>query len=98
VLIVAGQFEVDPADRDTFLEGRQDAMRRSRDEPGCITYVFSADPLEPGIVHLFERWESKAALADHLAANRAQPQPPTVPVVASEIAQYEISAVGALGS
>ena len=98
MLIVAGQFEVDPADRDEFLRGRQEAMRRSRDEPGCITYVFSADPLEPRLVHLFECWESKAALADHLAANRAQPQRPSVPVVASEILQYEVASVGSLGS
>jgi quinol monooxygenase YgiN len=98
VLIVAGQFQLDPADRDRFLKEREDTMRRSRSEPGCITYVFSADPLEPGMVHLFERWESKSALADHLAANKAHPQPPTVPVVASEIRQYEIAGIGALGS
>jgi quinol monooxygenase YgiN len=98
VLIVAGRFEVDPADRDRYLAGREEAMRRSRSEPGCITYVFSPDPLESGVVHLYERWESKEALADHLAANRAAPAPPEVPVVSAEIAQYEIANIGPVGS
>ena len=99
MIIVAGTFEVDPAERDAFLAGRDEGMRRSRAEPGCISYVFSADPIEPGRVHLFERWESKDALGAHLAAAQvAGPQPAGVAVRAAEILQYEISAVGPLGS
>ncbi len=74
-------------------------MRTSRSEPGCITYVFSADPIEPGRVHLFERWESKEALAAHLAAMRAAPRPAdAVPILEAEVKQYEIAAVGPVGS
>jgi quinol monooxygenase YgiN len=81
-------------------------MRTSRAEPGCIDYVFSADPLDDTRVVLFERWEDKASLAAHLAAMRAaRPQDgsraaaaPAVKVSSSEIAQYEISATGPVGS
>jgi quinol monooxygenase YgiN len=99
VIIVAGHFVVDPAQRDEFLASRADVTRTSRSEAGCITYAFSPDPLDPGRVLLFERWESKAALADHLAALRERPRPEGgVEVRESEVQQYEISAVGPVGS
>jgi quinol monooxygenase YgiN len=99
MIIVAGTFEMDPEQREAFLDNSEAGMRRSRSEPGCISYVFSADPLEPGRVYLFERWESKDALLTHLAAMKtAGPQPPVVPLRSVEVQQYEISAVGPVGS
>jgi quinol monooxygenase YgiN len=99
MLIVAGIFEVDPAQRDDFLRSREDAMRASRAEPGCITYVFSADPLEPDLVHLFERWESKDALAGHIAGLQRKARPADdVSTVVREIQQYEIASFGPVGS
>jgi quinol monooxygenase YgiN len=99
VIIVAGHFVVDPGQREEFLRGRAEVMQASRSEAGCITYAFSPDPLDPGRVLLFERWESKAALAGHLAALRQRPRPADgVEVRESEVQQYEISAVGPVGS
>ena len=74
MLIIAGTFEVDPARRGEFIAGREAGMREARAEAGCIDYVLSADPLEPGRVYLFERWESKEHLAPHLARMRV-PRP-----------------------
>ena len=101
MLIIAGTFEVDPARRDEFIAGREAGMRESRAEAGCIDYVMSADPIEPGRVYLFERWESKEHLAPHLArvsAPPASPDPAAVPVFAADLQQYEIAAVGPIGS
>jgi quinol monooxygenase YgiN len=99
VIIVAGHLVVDAEQREQFLHSRADIMRTSRSEAGCITYAFSPDPLDPGRVLLFERWDSKAALADHLAALRQQPHPQDrVEVRESDVQQYEISAVGPVGS
>ncbi|HEY1644231.1 MAG TPA: putative quinol monooxygenase [Streptosporangiaceae bacterium] len=99
MIIVAGHFVVDPGQREEFLRGRAEVMQASRSEAGCITYAFSPDPLDPGRVLLFERWESKAALAGHLAALRQRPRPADgVEVRESEVQQYEISAVGPVGS
>jgi quinol monooxygenase YgiN len=63
--IIAGVFEVDPADREAWLASREPLVRRSRAEPGCITYVFAPDPIEPGVVQLFERWADEEALEAH---------------------------------
>jgi hypothetical protein len=74
-------------------------MAASRAEPGCITYAFTGDPIELGRVLLFERWESKAALATHLEAMRSGPRPGNdIEVRGAEILQYEIGEVGPLGS
>jgi quinol monooxygenase YgiN len=99
MLIVAGSFEVAPERRAEFIAGREDGMRRSQAEPGCIEYVFTADPLVPSRVHLFERWESKEHLATHLAGLQSASAPAdAVPVLSAEVLQYEISAVGPVGS
>lgn len=99
MLIVAGFFDVDPGQRDEFIRGREDLMRASRGEPGCVTYAFSADPIDPGRVLLFERWESKGELATHLEVLRSGPRPGgDVKILGAEVQQYEISEVGPVGS
>jgi hypothetical protein len=50
-------------------------MRASRAEAGCLEYTFSADPIEPHRVLLFERWESQADLDAHLNGMGAGPRP-----------------------
>jgi quinol monooxygenase YgiN len=100
MLIVAGYMDVEPAARDEFLAGRVAGMTSSRAEPGCLDYVLSPDPIDPGRVRLFERWESKEALGVHLAkmaGSQSQSSGPS-PVKAVELLQYEISATGPLGS
>jgi quinol monooxygenase YgiN len=74
MLIVAGHFEVDPADRDAFLAGRVEAMRSTRTEAGCLEYVMSADPLDPTRVMLFERWADQAAFDAHMAGVAKAPK------------------------
>ena len=98
MIIVAGYFRVAPADRAAFIENRRATMVRSRGEQGCHVYVVSADPLDPGLAHLYERWETEEDLAAHAAANRANPRPPDgIPVLESELLRYEIAQVSPLG-
>jgi len=99
MLIVAGHFDVDPSDRDAFIEDRVEAVKASRAEQGCITYAFSADPVEPGRVLLFERWEDKPSLAAHLEGLRSAPQARRdIKILGVEVQQYEVGEVGPVGS
>ncbi len=99
MVIVAGIFEVDPEQRDAFLAGRVDRMRTSRAEPGCLEYTFSADPLDPGRVLLYERWARQEDLDAHLAAAPASPASPGVEVVprSASIVVYDIAGERPLG-
>jgi quinol monooxygenase YgiN len=98
VVIVGGSFEVDPGQRDAFLTERHEVMRTSRAEPGCLEYTFSADPLDPGRVVLFERWESQRALDDHLVRLRAAPaQDRAVAATKASILIYDVVAERPVG-
>jgi quinol monooxygenase YgiN len=103
MLIVSGNFEVDPAQREDFLAARLEAMVTSRAEAGCIDYVLSADPVEPSRVVLFERWESQEALDAHLARLRAPKEadggttPAGPPPLSVSIALYDVAGERPLG-
>jgi quinol monooxygenase YgiN len=74
MLIVAGTFDVDPGERDAFLEGRLEAMRTTRGEPGCLEYALSADPVDPSRVMLFERWADQESFDGHMKAVQSAPR------------------------
>jgi quinol monooxygenase YgiN len=71
MVIVGGTFLVDPDQREQFLAERHGLIRTSRGESGCLEYVFSADPIDPSRVVLFERWTNQEALDAHIADLRA---------------------------
>jgi quinol monooxygenase YgiN len=73
MVIVGGTFEMAPHQREEFIASRHEMMRASRAETGCLDYTFCADPIEPGRVILFERWESQSDLDAHLSGMRAGP-------------------------
>lgn len=62
MLIIAGQARVAEADRDAYVTAFFDLVDRGRQSAGCLNVVISADPLDPGRVNIFERWESQEAL------------------------------------
>jgi quinol monooxygenase YgiN len=40
-------------------------VQASREEPGCLEYSYAEDVLEPGLIHVNERWIDRAALNEH---------------------------------
>jgi quinol monooxygenase YgiN len=76
MLLITGTIRL-PADR---IAAARPAMRAmvtaSRAEDGCIAYAYAEDVLEPGLIHVIERWRDRAALdrhfaTEHIAAWRA---------------------------
>ena len=98
MVIVAGVFNVEPARRDEFLRFRRAGIHATRLEQGCLDYVFTADPDDPGVVRLFERWESAEDLAAHLAVLGQRPAPPpdAPAMLGADIQRYEIASFGPL--
>ena len=98
MVIVAGWMDVAEEERDAFLASRLEAMLKTRDEPGCLEYVFSPDPINPRRVRLFELWGSRADLDVHLGVMRARPAPAqTIAVIERSVEVYETSAAESLG-
>jgi len=95
VIIVAGTFDMAPADRGRYLDSKEARVATTRNETGCIEYGFSADAYEAGRVRLIERWETMDDLAAHVRGMQA-PSPsdgPPVVVEASDVIVYEASPV-----
>ena len=99
MIIVAGYFEVDPEERGTFLESRQEVIARSRLEKGCLEYTFSADSSDSSRVRVFEVWESAQRL-DHHLEHRVPASKETKQVTprARELYRYEVGSFGPLRS
>jgi quinol monooxygenase YgiN len=92
VLIVAGHLVVDPTDRDTFVASCAEAVAAARRADGCLDFALSPDPLAPGRVNVFERWDSAEALA---AFRGSGPDDDTgARILAAEVARYAVTAVG----
>jgi quinol monooxygenase YgiN len=90
MVIVAGWIDVDASQRDHYLVARREAMLASRDEPGCIDYVLSLDPIHPGRVRLFECWRTREDLDEHLKVFRSRPPAQSFRVNAREVNIYEV--------
>ena len=68
MLVIAGTFDVEPSDRDAFLEAAKAVMAETLKEEGCHVYCFTPDISDPGVVHIFEKWESEDHLGPHMKA------------------------------
>jgi quinol monooxygenase YgiN len=66
-IIIAGSIDLaDPRRRDEALEKARVLQQKTRDEePGCLAYVFSADPCVEGRLVVHELWRDEASLAAH---------------------------------
>lgn len=76
MIIVAGTQRLHPADLEALRETAKATIAATRAETGCIVYSFAEDLSEPGLVRIYEEWESRDDLArhgksDHIAAWRA---------------------------
>lgn len=98
-VIVIGRFEIDPARREEFLQGRVPMQEATRREPGCLCYAASADPLEPGVINMMELWATRADFDLHLQVlARRSPEELAalrrIPLLGGRITQYEVASSG----
>jgi quinol monooxygenase YgiN len=64
-IVILGELEFEPGDRDLWLSHTADLVKATNEEPGCRRYRISASPLSPDGVLFFEWYESAEALAEH---------------------------------
>jgi quinol monooxygenase YgiN len=86
IVIYAGTITLDPAVRDQYLALRIEQMRRYRAQPGTLGYSITADPVDPGLVNVFECYEDEAALAAHQAVHLRNLD---VPVIRYDLYRYD---------
>ena len=67
MIVVSGQFRFPPARVADAREAMDRVVTATRAENGCLAYSYAEDVLDPGLIRVFEKWESRAALDAHFA-------------------------------
>jgi quinol monooxygenase YgiN len=65
MIVVQGRARVHADDMAALREAAAAMVPATRAEPGCLAYAYSEDLLEPGVIHVTERWRDDAALEAH---------------------------------
>ena len=73
----------DPADAPRVAELLRECGRRSRQEPGCVSYDAFHSQADPRLFMLIERWESEQAWQTHREGDAVQEiyLPQVIPLV-----------------
>jgi quinol monooxygenase YgiN len=99
MLVVAGHLRIDASRRKDAIAASRAAMQATRQEPGCISYAFSADLEDESLFHVFEEWEDQAALDAHFQRPHMaefSKSIATLGVREMHIQRYAVSRVGPL--
>jgi len=94
MIILAGTIRIAAGQRAAALPSVQALVQATRNEPGCITYVFACDVFDDHLLHIFEVFEDDLALAAH----RASPHMaewraawPRLGIGERDMSQYDVS-------
>lgn len=66
MIVVSGGVKLQAGRREQAAEVVRRVVEPTRDEHGCISYTFFTGIEDPDYLHVFEEWESEAALDAHL--------------------------------
>lgn len=65
MIVFTGTIDIDPEQRDVFVEAVRKATPLVRGEAGCESFAFSADLEDENRFHLSEQWADEETLAAH---------------------------------
>ncbi|SDA31843.1 putative quinol monooxygenase [Sphingomonas sp. NFR15] len=76
MLLIAGTIRLPAENVAAARDAIAAVVTATRAEDGCLEYRFAEDVLDPGLIHITERWRDRAALdahfgTPHIAAWRA---------------------------
>jgi quinol monooxygenase YgiN len=100
MLIIAGEFRMQPGTRDQFFEAVAPMVRDTLTEPGCRAYAFTPDLDDDDLIRLWELWDDEDSLAGHFASAHMaawQERSAALPVVSRDITKYTVTDASPLG-
>jgi quinol monooxygenase YgiN len=71
MIIITGSITASAATIDDLLAGSLEHVRRSREEPGCLSHGVALDVENPLRLVFFEQWADMAAVKTHFAVPAA---------------------------
>jgi quinol monooxygenase YgiN len=67
MLIVLAKAKLGAGSMEVAKAAIAEMVAASNAEEGCIAYAFTEDLLQPGVIHIVEKWQDEAALVTHFA-------------------------------
>lgn len=68
MIVVNVEVTIEPGAADKARDAVKAMEHATRKEAGCLTYAFSVDISDPGMIRVTERWESMDAIKAHMAS------------------------------
>ena len=65
-IIISGTVDLDPDQMDAAMVAAKPLIEGALTQDGILDYDWCPDPLTPGRLRGFERWETEAALQNHV--------------------------------
>ncbi len=65
MIVITGTIRIPKGSLQNALPAMTAMIEASRNESGCLSYSYSLDVLDDGLIHVNEAWKSDAALAAH---------------------------------
>ena len=65
-IIISGTVDIDPEQMEAAMTAAKPLIEGALTQEGIMDYDWCPDPLTPGRIRVFERWESQQALENHL--------------------------------
>lgn len=94
MIVVAGHLQVEPDDREPYLQGCCDVVRLARAADGCLDFALSPDLLDPGRINIFERWQTLAALEAFRGSGPSGEQ--AAPILDADVHRFDVAIVETL--
>ena len=72
MLLIVGTVRLPPENLERAKPAMRAMVQASLAEAGCLEYGYAEDVLQPGLIHVKERWTNQAALDAHFASAHLQ--------------------------
>ena len=92
MLIIAGHLRVDPSERDRYVDGCRGVVDAARVAAGCLDFSIAADPADPAVVRVYERWEDEEQLLAFRGSGPGDDQEASI--VDMDVKRYVVASVG----
>jgi quinol monooxygenase YgiN len=69
MILIVGTIRIAPERLAEAKPAMQKVIAASRKEPGCLEYSYAEDILDPGLIHIAERWAAQDAFDEHFASD-----------------------------
>ncbi|WP_229869307.1 putative quinol monooxygenase [Streptomyces inusitatus] len=90
VIIVSGYLSVAADKREEYISGCHSVIEQARAADGCLDFALSPDPIDPGRINVYERWESDEQLMKFRGSGPDDEQ--NAEILGADVWRYRISA------